>query len=166
MANDEPITEDWLREVGFQWHQLDRQPNKQWLLWIGRAMDDRMTCAEDIGIEVATSGRQDAAWWFCWLRSDAAHRYHRFIHLRHLQTRGELIAIIEALTGKPWNPALHIFGMVHSEKYAQWIAESRARLDNVIREQGSPWTSTEKDPDRGRPLIEHLEAAVKSGGVT
>ncbi len=32
------ITEDWLYAVGFRWHQLDRQPNKQWLLWLGNAI--------------------------------------------------------------------------------------------------------------------------------
>jgi len=162
--SDEPITEDWLREVGFKWHQFDRQPDKHWLLWLGRAIDDRMTGAEDLGLEVAPIRHDDE--WFCWLRSDACYRYHRFIHLRHLKTRGELIAIVSALTGKPWNPVLHIFGMAHSERSAEWIAQERSRLDLVLYERGPAWYDSEKDQDRGRPLVEHMEAAVKSGGAT
>jgi hypothetical protein len=34
----EPITEEWLREVGFRWYQFDLQPDKQWLLWLGTAL--------------------------------------------------------------------------------------------------------------------------------
>jgi len=29
------LTEEWLKRVGFKWHQLDRQPDKHWLLWLG-----------------------------------------------------------------------------------------------------------------------------------
>jgi hypothetical protein len=56
------ITEEWLKEAGFKWHQLDRQPDKQWLLWLGRAIDD--ADFEDLGIEVSrTLG--DGATWHC-----------------------------------------------------------------------------------------------------
>ena len=32
---DLPLTEEWLKENGFKWHQFDRQPDKHWLLWLG-----------------------------------------------------------------------------------------------------------------------------------
>lgn len=37
MAEDVPLTEEWLRQAGFRWDQLDRQPTKQWTLWMGGA---------------------------------------------------------------------------------------------------------------------------------
>src|SRR5580700_3412261 len=78
-----PITEEWLKESGFRWHRLERQPDKHWLLWLGDAMGDGyMTSYEDIGIEVAPMFKRQE--WFCWLRSDCAGQYHRFIHLRHI----------------------------------------------------------------------------------
>lgn len=160
---NEPITEDWLREVGFKYHQLERQPDKHWLLWLGRAIDDHMTSADDIGIEVAPCGHDDE--WFCWLRSDACHRYHRFIHLRHIKMRGELVAIFTGITGRFWNPDLHIYGMAHSQRSAEWIARDRQRLDLLLLEGGPAWYEAEKDPDRGRPLVEHMDAAIKSGGA-
>jgi hypothetical protein len=29
---NELISEDWLRSVGFKWHQIDRQPSRHWVL--------------------------------------------------------------------------------------------------------------------------------------
>jgi hypothetical protein len=51
----EPITAEWLKEIGFRWHQLDRQPDKQWLLWIGEAVDQgkNVACFEDLGLELS-----------------------------------------------------------------------------------------------------------------
>ena len=60
------ISEDWLRSVGFKWEQLDRQPSKQWILWLGRALRDyaepngRMFCGpDDIGIELGANVSRD-----------------------------------------------------------------------------------------------------------
>ena len=84
--NSEPITEDWLREVGFKWHQFDRQPNKQWLLWVSDACGQWGSSGDDLGVELAAGSydaeRGDREGWFCWLRSDVSHRYSRFIHVR------------------------------------------------------------------------------------
>jgi hypothetical protein len=33
-SKSEPITEEWLKAVGFRWRQIDRQPSKQWLLLV------------------------------------------------------------------------------------------------------------------------------------
>ena len=53
----EPITEEWLREVGFKWHQFDRQPTKHWLLWLADTFPRRMFHDnEDFGIELAALG--------------------------------------------------------------------------------------------------------------
>ncbi len=165
----EPITEDWLRAVGFKWHQFDRQPEKQWLLWVGAASGQWGCSSEDLGIELAPGSYDVAAdnhdGWFCWLRADSSHRYSRFIHIRRLTTRGEVIELVEALTGSGWNPDLHLYGAVHHPKHAAQLRVDRARLDKVFAEEGHPWYSTEKDESRGRPLREHLEAAVKSGGA-
>jgi len=92
------ISEEWLKEIGFKWHQLDRQPQKHWLLWIGGGFLERQMFSgpEDVGLELAPV-KADEAEWFCWFRSDTAGRYHRFIHLRHLTSRAELIAIISEL---------------------------------------------------------------------
>lgn len=108
---NEPITEEWLREVGFKWHQLERQLHKHWLLWLGDALDNRATSFDDLGVEVST-GSDD--WWFCWLRSDHAGRYSRFIHIRHIRLRGELIGLIEGVTGRSWNPQDALYGSLHT----------------------------------------------------
>src|SRR5579885_196517 len=54
-----PITEEWLKSIGFRWHQFDRQPDRHWLLWLGGAIGDgaAFTSYEDLGIEVAPSLR-------------------------------------------------------------------------------------------------------------
>src|SRR4051812_37765117 len=106
------ITEEWLKSAGFKWHQLDRQPDKHWLLWLGPAIDDGMTSFEDLGIELAPRWKQNG--WFCWLRSDPAGRSHRFIHIRHIHTTEELILLIEGITGRKWSPANNLYGAMHS----------------------------------------------------
>lgn len=161
---DDPITEDWLREVGFRWLQMDRQPDKHWLLWIGdavRAIDGSLTATEDIGIELAPVDK-DRQQWFCWFRSDASHRYGRFIHVRHLRWQRELIALVEACSGQAWNPAYHRHGAMHTPKQVErWEAEDR-RLDRVLRDSGHPWGEAEKDPTRAGATHQHLDAHIKA----
>lgn len=152
------ITEDWLREVGFKWHQFDRQPDKHWLLWLGPAIPDRITSFEDLGVEVAPC--MDGKW-FCWLRADTSGRYHRFIHIRHIESRDELIALIEGLTGQRWNPANNIYGAMHTPENAKRIWQDLERPDHQIREHGHKWSEVEKDDTRGRALPEHMEAHAK-----
>lgn len=162
--SDNQITEDWLTEVGFKWHQLDRQPDKHWLLWLGdtiRAKDDSLTSTEDLGIELAPCRRDE---WFCWLRGDCAGRYHRFIHLRYLRTERDVILLVEALTGFAWRPQDHFFGSCCSPAFAERHRAQRSRLDREIREEGHPWAGIEKDATRGRALPEHLEAHEKDRG--
>lgn len=109
----ELITEDWLRNVGFKWHEFERQGGKHWLLWLAGAFADGFTSFEDLGIELS-SGRDGT--WFCWLRGDYSHRYSRFIHIRYLRTQGEVIQLVEACTGLRWKPENHRSGAVRTEK--------------------------------------------------
>lgn len=155
-----PITEEWLKACGFKWHQLDRQPDKHWLLWLGRAIEHRgmFAGAEDLGVEIAPVRRGEDEW-FCWLRSDAAGRYHRFIHIRYLKTRHDLLWLIEALTGHEWSADNALYGMLHTpERAARLRDEYATRLDVQVRERSYPWSDVEKDPTQGGALPEHLEA--------
>lgn len=166
-----PITEDWLKSVGFKWHQFDRQPNKQWLLWLGDAMNGGgFSSFEDIGVELASGAwnqkRDDHEDWYCWLRGDSSHRYHRFIHVRHIRFQHELIRLVEGLTGQDWDPANHQVGSCMTPEQAERIRREQERRD--LREnwrQRPPWGEVEKDDTRGRALPEHMEAAVKNGGA-
>lgn len=164
------ISEDWLRDVGFKWHQLDRQPAKHWLLWLGNAAGhrNRFTGLEDMGIELAPSWWKnvhgndvgDVGSWYCWLRSDTAGRYHRFIHIRHLDSRAELIRLIESLAGQTWDPDNHFYGSMQTPENAERIRQDLKRFDQQLTTGAPPsvrWFDVEKDDTRGRALPEHLE---------
>jgi len=53
-APPEIISEEWLKAAGFKWHQLERQPDQHWLLWLGRALKQRpsLTDTEDLGMNL------------------------------------------------------------------------------------------------------------------
>ena len=154
----EPIMEEWLRSVGFKWHQLDRQTHKHWLLWIDRCMG---ADAESVGIEVTAGAwnqrRDDHEDWYFWLRSDLAGRYHRFIHFRHLRYQEELITMIEGLTGQTWDPANNWYGSMVTLERAERLRAEADRLDRRLRMSGYPWAEVEKDDSLGGALPEHLE---------
>lgn len=158
---DTSLDETWLRDVGFKWHQLERQPDKHWLLWLGRAMNDGITAFEDVGIELAPSLSDGK--WFCWLRSDLAHRYSRFIHIRMISTRQELVAIIEGLTGHRFIAENNLGGsMLTHDEAADW-RRRMDRLDVKIAGGWNTWHDSEKDGDRGRPLHDHMRSAIDAG---
>jgi len=94
------ITDLWLREVGFKAHHVTTPPSKHWLLWLG----------DDLGIELSFGREKPQPWWFCWLRSSGEHAPERFIHIRYLSSKHEVIQIVQALTGRRWNPQNHING--------------------------------------------------------
>jgi hypothetical protein len=156
---DEPITEDWLAAVGFKWHQLDRQPGKQWLLWLGAAAERKVASFEDLGIELGKSPLDDR--WCCWLRSDVAHRYSRFIHVRHLKTQDELIRLIEGLTGRGWNPENNLYGSMQTPEEAEFIRREEQRLDHQFLREGNKWMEIERDDTSGGALPEHKEGYEK-----
>lgn len=158
---EEPITEEWLRSVGFKWHEFERSGGKHWLLWLAGAFADGFTSFEDLGIEL-TSGTRDGTW-FCWLRGDYSHRYSRFIHIRHLRTQAEVIQLVEACTGLPWNPENHRCGSVRTEKQMEWFRREDERLDRRLMRESHPWRDIEKDDSRGGALPEHMQAAIDAG---
>lgn len=171
VPSDPPqITEDWLKAVGFKWHEFERQSAKHWLLWCGDT-GGRTVAMEDIGVEVApawwTGGDGnpvgDVGKWYVWLRSDVAGRYSRFLHVRHMHLQSELIALVEACTGQPWDINNHIFGSVRTPETAARIHAENERMDLRFLRDGHPWRPSETDPARGRPLIEHMEKAIETG---
>ena len=165
MILNDPITEEWLKEVGFRWHQFDRQPNKQWLLWLGDSLwDGKGWCFssyEDLGIELAYNQSSDD--WFCWLRSDSAGRYHRFLHIRHLRVCGDVVNLITALTGANWRPENHVNGCVLRPENAEYRRREAARLDQRILRGNRKWFGVEEDDSRGRALSQHMQAAIDGG---
>jgi hypothetical protein len=165
-TDEEPITEEWLKSVGFKWHEFERQNAKHWLLWLGGGLREKpcLSDVQDIGIELSPSYSYEDQW-FCWLRSDAAGRYHRFIHLRHVSTRGDVIGLIEAISGRPWTPENHFYGALRSPEAAERIRQDNERLDRRLLAEGPKWFDVEEDDSRGRALPEHMTAAIKGGGA-
>jgi hypothetical protein len=161
--SDEPITEEWLKSVGFKWHQHSRQPDKHWLLWCGDAAG-AFTSFEDIGIEVAPTAYKnrndeligDPEKWFVWFRADTSGRYGRFLHVRHMRSRAELIKLVEAVTGQEWNPDNHLYGSVRTPEQAARIRRDDERLDHQIRKHDK-WREIERDETRCRPLPEDAQ---------
>lgn len=155
--SDNLLSEEWLAEVGFKWHEVTRSPHKHWVLWLGDALDGRMfSSQQDLGIEL-TMGAMEGKW-FCWLRSDVAGRYSRFLHVRHLYTQAELIRMVEGLTGQNWNPENHFYGGMVTHKRAEYLRAESERLDRYFLAERPKWNAFEKDPTRGGALPQHLEA--------
>ena len=167
----ELITEGWLKSVGFKWNQIDRQNTKHWTLWLGgcRGHGQRwhFNDAEDIGIELgfgAYAGPDQPEEWFCWFRGDTAGRYHRFIHVRHLRFQDEVIALVSAISGMPWNPANHFYGTTLCDRCADLRREEeKRRIDIARRNSVARWSEIEKDDTRGRALPEHMQLAIDAG---
>ena len=131
-----------LSAMGFKWTQEDRQPSKHWLLWIAPACIDpiehgrRMFASrDDLGIELAHSGGRDD-FWYCWMRADYAGRYSRFLHVRHVTEREEVVAIIEALTGRPFVESDCIYGAFHPPEDAERL---RADADSLHMRLAKSW---------------------------
>ncbi len=170
---NELISEDWLRSVGFKWHQIDRQLSKHWVLWLSQCFDcgqpRRVASADDLGIEVAANTPvhgEEVGFWFCWLRSDLGGRYSRFIHVRHLRTCLELVRLIEGITGRLWKPSNHLYGMVRCDECASQIQAENERLDRIVTMTRPRWYVAESDDSRGTALPEHVEEALKRGGAS
>lgn len=174
----EPLTDDWLREVGFKWSQMERQPSKQWILWLGDCVGcdaegkrEMFSDSQDLGIELAAAWYPNAVGgtggfvgqWFCWLRADTAGLYHRFVHVRHLRYRHELIALIEGLTGQAWDPANNWYGCMLHPTHAAYRRQEAERLDQKMLRERTPWYPAEKDPTRARAMPDHLNAAIETG---
>lgn len=97
----ESITYEWLLSHG--WHKLERQ-ERQPDDHVRRPIacdcigDHFMVDPNDLCLEL-TIGYDGK--WFCWVTQAVGHNNHahRWIHVRHLRTTGELIRLYEGLTG-------------------------------------------------------------------
>src|SRR5260370_11990958 len=98
----------------------------------------------------------------CWLRSDFASRYHRFIFLRHLKAQRELILLVESLSGVPWAPENNLYGAIRTSEEAAQIRSEDDRLDRVLLRSKERHYEIEKDDTRGGALPEHKE--IVEGG--
>jgi len=166
---DFPIDEAWLRAAGFMWQQGERQPAKHWLLWLGQALAEQeggFCSLEDLGLEVAPVGAGSGAW-FCWLRSDAASRYGRFIHTRHMRTRLEIVRLVEALTNVAWTPHRHVHGICHGPKGYERAKEWAQRLDVQMMVERPVWHDFERDEHAAAANASTLQdlARFKDGNV-
>ena len=96
------ITELWLREAGFKSHFFGNEPNKHWQLWL----------SPDIALDLSFGREKPLPWWFCWLRTSGEHSPEKSINLRDLTFKHEVITLVQAVTGRRWNPARHYNGSV------------------------------------------------------
>lgn len=153
MSDIVPITEEWLKSIGFRWHQFDRQPDKHWLLWIGRAFEEDSIDLEDIGLELAPG--YDGKW-HCWFRSDAGGRYGRFLHVRYLRWQQDLIGLLEGIIGRRFDPAHVVYGGLRTAETAERFRREDERLDRRLRAE-NPWRKDGADPSEGGVLPEDRE---------
>jgi hypothetical protein len=135
----EPITEDWLRACGFKWEQHDRQQSKHWLLWLGWALSDpnegrAFADAHDLGIELAHNDNGED-FWYCWVRADYCNRYNRFLHVRHMAQQREVVALIEALTGRPFVPSDSMYGCLRTPEDAARLKRESELLHMRVAKQ-------------------------------
>lgn len=149
MTNREQITEDWLRACGFKWEQLERQPSKHWVLWVADACIDpierRMfSSCNDLGVELAFNDVQDFQYWYCWLRADYAGRYSRFLHVRHMLYQDEVVKLIEAMTGREWQPADAMYGSLHSPEAAAYLRKDSESLHQRLAREWGPRACADK----------------------
>ena len=150
----DPISEEWLKLVGFRWDEFPRSGGKHWTLWLGGLeAEQRFQSFEDLGVELAKAIRPEWGW-NCWLRSDCSHKYSRFIHIRHMHCTGDVIRLVVALTDQDWNPENHLYGSVRSQEQADYIRATENRPDRIVM-RASQWNEHEKDPSRDRPRSDH-----------
>lgn len=96
------ITEEWLASVGFKYREPgERQQFRMWRLTFSEPDDYGMYLETTMPGHLNANGEhvgRDRGW-FLWLG-----REHKFMHLRHVWHREEIIAIVEALVGQTWEP--------------------------------------------------------------
>ncbi len=153
-----PITEDWLRGRGFKWEQFDRQPSKHWTLKLGAAVSEggRMIDPDQLILELARCQPEtpDDLRWFAWLRADYCGRYTRFVHVRHVRDQEEVVTLIAALTGFPFDPANCWYGGYYKPEHAAMLRKDSERLEvRMAREWGKRVEhGTGADPDKREAL--------------
>lgn len=96
------ISEEWLGDVGFKYREPgERQPFRHWTLTFSEPNDHGLYIETTMPGWLNRDGDHVNAdgGWFVWLG-----REHKFLHLRHMKEQSEMIALVEALTGQPWEP--------------------------------------------------------------
>lgn len=142
------ITEEWLKEIGFKWYDAERSP-RRWLLWLGNCVAEnrsfgRSSSFEDFGIEISR-WRDDENVWALFYRADYASRYSRFIFVRDVWEQSQLIQMIEAITGIPFNKDDVLYGTLYRpEQAAYFRKQDQERYDRVLALEGR-WRDDEKD---------------------
>lgn len=143
------ITEEWLKENGFKWHEVERS-GKHWILWIGSAIAQgergygRTSSYDDFGIEISKFNEKEEIW-SCFFRADYAGRYTRFIYCRDMWEPEHVTQLIEALTGFPFDKECVMYGFYHQPEHAARIREiEQKRLDQRIA-HGNRWRTDEPD---------------------
>lgn len=146
------ITEDWLKENGFKWHEVERS-GKHWLLWIGNCIAERpgknyrVNSYDDFGIELSRWMPKENAW-AVFYRADYAGRYSRFIYVRDVWEVEQLIRLIEAVTDIPFDKANAWYGNLLKPEQAERLrAEEAKRLDRTMALEGR-WRNDEQDPTK------------------
>lgn len=83
------VTWHWLRRIGFRFAaaSFDRTPH---MLWLTR---DRYETGLEISPSPGTKGQ-----WMVWIRSDIAGNRSRFCFVRNVETLGQLMRMMEAMT--------------------------------------------------------------------
>lgn len=97
------ITEDWLASVGFKYREPgERQQFRHWTLTFSEQEDYGLYLEMTMPGWINRNGEHVGTerGWFLWIG-----REHKFIHLRHVFDRSEVVALVEALTGQPWSPS-------------------------------------------------------------
>jgi hypothetical protein len=96
------ITEEWLAEVGFKYRPPeDRQPFRHWTLTFSEPDDYGLYLETTMPGWLNKAGEHVGAesGWFLWIGRESHH-----FHLRHVHEQSEIVALVEALTGLPWEP--------------------------------------------------------------
>ena len=83
----------WLRRIGFRIcsTNCDHTPH---MLWLTRHR-------HETGLEISPSPGPRDGNWIVWLRSDLAGNRSRFCYIRDVQTVGQLVGLMEAMTDRP-----------------------------------------------------------------
>ena len=101
-AYGQEITEEWLADVGFKYREPgERQAFRHWTLQFSEWTDHGLYIETTMPGVINRNGEhvgKDSGW-FVWLG-----REHKFLHVRHMHLRKEIVALVEALSGQPWTP--------------------------------------------------------------
>lgn len=96
------ITEEWLASVGFKYREPgQRQPFRHWTLQFQQTEDHGLYIETTMPGWLNDKGEHVNAdsGWFLWIGRES-----RFLHLRHVFKVGEIVSLVEALSGQTWVP--------------------------------------------------------------